>query len=193
MDKKLFFDLVRSLWGGKLSEEVVASLDRFMGVVDKRLPRPYVAYGLATAFHETAHTMMPVTEYGPKSYFDKYNAGTKLGKQLGNTKPGDGYKYRGRGFVQLTGRRNYTFAGQKLGVDLVNQPELACDWDVARKITRLGMLEGWFTGKKSADYLDGKVPDYKNARRIINGTDKADTIAKYAVQFEKALKEAGVV
>lgn len=191
VNKSVFFDEIRPLWNNKLSQEVVTSIDRLLSSLPDDIPLAYMSYALATAYHETARTMMPVTEYGPKSYFDKYEPGTKIGKNLGNTKKGDGYKYRGRGFVQLTGRRNYEFAGAKLKIDLANDPEKACDWAVARKIMRAGMLEGWFTGKKASDYLDGKNPDYVNARRIINGTDKASTIAGYAKTFEKAFREAG--
>lgn len=49
-----------------------------------------------------------------------------------------------------------------------------------------GCAEGWFTGKKLADY-----PDYRNMRRVVNGTDRADTIAGYAVAFERALHAMG--
>jgi putative chitinase len=56
------------------------------------------------------------------------------GGRLGNTNPGDGYKYRGRGYIQLTGKENYERYGKKLGVDLVNNPELANDPSIAIKI-----------------------------------------------------------
>jgi hypothetical protein len=191
VNKNAFFDEIRHMWNNKLPQEVVTSIDRLLSSLPTDIPLAYMSYSLATAYHETARTMMPVTEYGPRSYFDKYEPGTKIGKDLGNTKKGDGYKFRGRGFVQLTGRRNYEFAGAKLKIDLVGDPEKACDWSVARKIMREGMLNGWFTGKKASDYLDGKTPDYVNARRIINGTDKAKTIAGYAETFEKAFREAG--
>jgi len=63
--------------------------------------------------------------------FDKYGPGTKTGIGLGNTEPGDGERFRGRGFVQLTGRRRYKEYGDKLHVDLVNNPELASDPTIA--------------------------------------------------------------
>ncbi len=64
-------------------------------------------------------------ELGKDSYFDKYDADTKKGRELGNTNMGDGAKYKGRGFMQLTGKDNYARAGKDLGLDLVNHPELA--------------------------------------------------------------------
>jgi len=187
-----FFEAIRPMFG-KLNETQVGSMERLLTSLPADLLRTQLAYALATAFHETAQTMMPITEYGPKSYFSKYDPGTKIGKDLGNIKPGDGYLFRGRGFVQITGRRNYTFVGSKIGFPLDKEPELALDWAVARKIAREGMLNGWFTGKKLSDYVNANVTDYKNARRVINGTDKAKTIAGYAVTFEKALKAGGIL
>ena len=187
-----FFEAIRPMFG-KLNETQIGSMERLLTSLPADLLRTQLAYALATAFHETAQTMMPITEYGPKSYFSKYDPGTKIGKDLGNTKPGDGYLFRGRGFVQITGRRNYTFVGSKIGFPLDKEPELALDWAVARKIAREGMLNGWFTGKKLSDYVNANVTDYKNARRVINGTDKAQTIAGYAVNFEKALKAGGIL
>lgn len=154
------------------------------------LPVTWRAYLLATAFHECAGTMQPIHERGSPAYFGKYEPGTRLGKMLGNTQRGDGYLYRGRGYVQLTGRANYQRAGAEIGVDLLRIPELALADDNAAKIAVHGMLEGWFTGKKFSDYLTGDKTDYVNARRIINGTDRAQLIAGYARHFESALVAA---
>lgn len=74
------------------------------------------------------------TELGNDSYFNQYDAGTRKGMNLGNTEKGDGLKYKGRGFIQLTGKSNYTAAGKALGLDLVNKPELAAEPEIAAKI-----------------------------------------------------------
>ncbi len=69
-------------------------------------------------------------ELGGRSYFKRYEGR----KDIGNTSPGDGYKYRGRGIIQLTGKSNYKTYGNKLGIDLVNKPELASNPDIAVKV-----------------------------------------------------------
>lgn len=151
------------------------------------LLRNQAAYVLATAWHETAHTMKPIYERGAKAYFNKYEPGTKIGKELGNAVKGDGYLFRGRGYVQLTGRTNYARAGRELAIDLLRQPDLALLSSNAAQIIVLGMIEGWFTGKKLADYITLAKSDFKNARRIINGIDEADLIAGYAKQYDTLL------
>jgi predicted chitinase len=192
MNKDKFFELVRPMFT-KLHQAAVDNFNKVFDTYPKDVPIMWMAYGMATAFHETAQTMQPIVEYGGKEYFKKYDTGTKIGSALGNTRPGDGYRYRGRGFVQLTGRRNYTLAAGKVGFNLIDEPDLALDFAVARKIMREGMLSGWFTSRKLADYGDGiNAYDYKNARKIINGLDCADKIAGYARNFEKALKAAGL-
>lgn len=186
MDRSKFYDMIRPMFG-KLNQEQVDAFEWLFETYPEDVSIPQMAYGLATVYHETAQTMQPITEYGSTSYFNKYEPGTKLGKQLGNTKPGDGAKFKGRGYVMITGRANYQKAGDKLGVDLINHPEKACDREIARQIMRRGCWEGWFTGKKFTDYLNDTEKDYYNCRRVINGTDKASTIAGYAEKFEDAL------
>ena len=188
------FDVIRPLFGGKLTQQQVDGTNQLLsmwgryGDGDNRK----LAYLLATAAWETAYTMRPIHERGPKSYFKKYEPGTPIGKALGNTVPGDGYKFRGRGHVQLTGRRNYAKAGKAFGVDLVKEPDLALSPDISARVLITGCLEGWFTGKKLGDYIRDGVDatdllDYKNARRVINGQDKAAQIASMAKVFEQAI------
>jgi len=153
--------------------------------------RNQCAYVLATAFHESAHTVKPIYERGGRPYFDKYEPGTKIGRMLGNTHPGDGYLFRGRGYVQLTGRANYAKASAKIGVDLIRLPDLALGSANAAQILVVGMIEGWFTGRKLADYITLSSSDFVSARRIINGTDRADLIAGYAREYDALLVKDG--
>lgn len=196
-DEAKFWSEIREkrLFGTSISQSQVNGVSSIIRQAAKRsICLRYLAYALATAFHETATSMQPITEYGGRRYFDKYDSG-KLAKALGNTQnlDGDGFIYRGRGYVQLTGKRNYALAGAKLGVDLLKSPDLALEPTVAADIMFEGMLDGWFTGKKLSDYLDKDPPDFKNARRIINGADCADKIAGYAKTFETALVAGGVL
>lgn len=185
-----FFDAVRaSLFGGTLAQpqvegiEIVVSTWERAGDGDDRK----LAYLLGTAFHETARTMQPIHEYGKRSYFDKYEPGTKIGAALGNTLKGDGYRFRGRGFVQLTGRANYRKAGEKMNADLLANPEQALEPAVAAMALIRGSLEGWYTGKKLGTYINAEKADFTNARRVINGTDRAADIAGYADKFLVAI------
>ncbi len=154
----------------------------------------WAAYMLATVKHECADRWMPITEFGNKQYFNKYNAGTALGKRLLNTQVGDGYRYRGRGYVQITGRGNYARLTKALGLgpaeDLVADPDQALRPLIAYRIMSIGMRTGLFTGKKLSDYINAQGCDYRNARRIINGTDQAVKIADYAKTLEGIIRGA---
>lgn len=136
------------------------------------------AYILATGRWETAHTMKPVEEAFWLS--DSWRA-----KNLRY------YPWHGRGYVQLTWERNYLNAGQKLDRDLTTNPDAVMQPQVAAEILVAGSLEGWFTKHKLTDHVNAKKTDYVNARRVINGTDKANAIASLAEKYEDALKTAG--
>jgi putative chitinase len=155
----------------------------------------WVSYMLATVKHECEDTWTPATERGPRSYFDKYNPGTLLGTRLGNTQPDDGFQFRGRGYVQITGRANYERLGRalQLGNQLIDNPDLALDPEVAYNIMSYGMRAGAFTEKKLSDYINGYICDYYNARRIINALDRAETIRDYAQKLEQVFKDVVVV
>lgn len=149
--------------------------------------REALCYALATFYWETAHTFLPITERGPVAYFRKYEPTSKLGKRLGNTRPGDGYKFRGRGFVQITGRDNYQKFSDKLSLPtLVINPDLALDFETAYEIAVVGMSEGLFTGKALKNYFR-TGPDPVGARWIINGQDAAEKIAEIYRMIEVAL------
>ncbi|WP_321951739.1 lytic transglycosylase domain-containing protein [Paraburkholderia bannensis] len=167
---------------------------------------PYLAYILATARLETAtyHKdikktiyFAPIAESGPIPYFNKYDpvlASTQKlrerARSMENTQQGDGYKYRGRGYVQLTWKKLYRLTGEALVVDLVNNPDEAMDPRVAASIAAYGMDVGLFTGKKLSDYISDEHQDYVNARRIINGLDRAQDVAGFAVRFKEILESS---
>ena len=196
VDHTRFFNAYRSAYG-RLSQATVNGLE-LLGrnmVEDAELKSvQWAAYMLATVKHECANRWMPITEYGRRDYFDKYETGTRLGRRLGNTEPGDGYRFRGRGYVQITGRANYARMTEALALgddeDLVRDPDQALRPVIAYRIMSLGMRKGLFTGRKLADYINDDGCDYKEARRIINGQDQAELIAGYAETLEAILREA---
>lgn len=174
---KTFFDIVRK----ELGSLSVSQVEGFKLLVKtaSQLPVRHQAYMLATAWHETATKMQPIKEMGSDKYLSKYEGRVK---QLGNTQKGDGIKFAGRGFVQITGRRNYTLFAKLLNIDLVNNPDLALKSDIAAKIILIGMHDGHFTGKSMSDYKT-----FKAMRGVVNGSDDATQIAGYAETFLKAL------
>lgn len=85
------------------------------------------------------------------------------GERMGNTEKGDAYKFRGRGYIQLTGKDNYASAGKALGLDLLNNPELAADPEIAARIAT------WYWKKKPGLAAAGKAGNVEAATQAING------------------------
>ena len=133
------------------------------------------AYVLATAKHESGMGRH-MTELGGRNYFARYEGLA----DLGNTYAGDGERFKGRGYVQITGRRNYAYWSERLGIDLVAKPERAAEPDIAAQILVLGMRDGTFTGKRLSNYIGETKADFIGARKIVNGTDRAHHIAQLA-------------
>lgn len=96
--------------------------------------------------------------------------------------------YFGRGYVQLTWQSNYEKFSKILGVDLVANPALALEPEIAAKIAIIGMIEGRFTGKQLSDYFTAYRTDWSNARKIVNNdTWNFDKIGALAQQYYKAI------
>lgn len=182
INRKHFFDTVRSaMYGNTMKQEHVEGMEAILNeweaehLTDLR----WLAYMLATTYHETARHMQPISEYGKGK-----------GHKYGNPDPVNGFIYYGRGFVQLTWKANYKTMGDLLGKPLVDNPDLAMELAIATQILFKGMIKGLFTGKKLSNYFDADSEDWVNARRIINGTDKAALIAGYGRKFMAALNGA---
>lgn len=155
--------------------------------IKHKLNRDEAAYVLGTVHWETNGTFEPVRE----AYWVK-NAEAWRKKNLRY------YPWYGRGFIQLTWLENYIKAGKRLGVDLTSNPDKAMDPQISAEIAVVGMKEGWFTGKDLDDYIDGvdesakeDFLEFYNARRIVNGMDKANEIAVLAEKYEKELSASG--
>ena len=190
INRPKFYEKFRKAFG-KLNQKQVEGFEaifnewEFQKLKDAR----WLAYMLATVWHETAKTMQPIEEFG-RGKTRKY--GKKV-KHSGVAYNLPNKLYYGRGHVQLTWFENYLLMGRLLKIDLLNNPELALQMDISIKIMFEGMLRGAssfgdFTGKCLEMYFNDKVDNPVEARRIINGTDKAQLIAGYHNQFLECLK-----
>lgn len=184
MNKNKFYDAIRP--HVNLTTQNVIGMDKVLDYIESKEENlQQAAYIIATAWWETGQTMMPVRE----AYW-KDEAWRKRNFRY--------YPYYGRGYIQLTWDYNYKKASDYFEQDFIKNPDLVMQPEYALPILFVGMNEGWFTGKKLDNYIDNddendseELREYKNARRIVNGTDKAETIAKLALVFEKGLKEGG--
>ena len=188
---KILNNIEQSLFNGRLTHSQRTGIEfkliafKKYGVTDIR----HKAYMLATSYHETDKKMQPIEEYG-KGRGRPY--GSKL-KQ--NRKP---YThpdkiYYGRGDVQLTWYENYELMGKLLNIPLLEQPELALEPDISAEILIEGMMHGKsnrgdFTGVSLETYFNNHKSDPVQARRVVNGLDKATTIAGYYYKFLEAMQ-----
>jgi hypothetical protein len=192
-DEAKFYDVVRTQLQ-RLTVEQVAGTQRLLqafGVA--RWPIAWTAYGLATGWRETNKQMQPVEEaYFLGASADAYRKKLRY------------YPWTGRGDVQLTWKGDdrepnygYARADKELGLGgaLLADPSLALRPDISARVMVSGMEQGWFTGRKLADFLPSTGPadihQFTNARRIINGLDAAVEIAGNALKFQAALTAGG--
>lgn len=181
IDKDLFFQNYRNEFGS-LNQKQVDALNQFIDLTNKNIKEFSInqwAYAYATTHHETNATFEPVKE----AYWIN-NAESWRKKNLRY------YPYYGRGFVQLTWFDNYKKYGDIFYVNIVENPDLVMDFELSFNIMVHGMKNGTYTGKKVSDYISNLKSDYVGARRVINGTDKAQLIASYANKFESILKNS---
>lgn len=200
IDRGRFFAELRPL-AGRLRQDQVEAAETLLGFIESDPPplMTQAAYYLATAWHETAATLRPVRERGTVTYleqrYDPLKGSTPNRRAralaMGNVQPGDGVRYCGRGYVQLTWANNYRLFSDRLEVDLLTDPDLALRPDLAYRILHLGLQQGLFTGAALGTYLRATATDYIGARRCVNGLDRAMQIARYAQTFARALGAHG--
>ena len=190
IDRDTFFPSVRaSLFGGNLNQSQVDGMNYLLDVWEMYFEEPnprdgqkWLAYCLATVFHETAKTMQPIEEYGKGK-----------GKSYGVPAGPYGQIYYGRGHVQLTWETNYKKGQERLDkyynvvAELWPKPQLMLQNEISALVLYDGMSVGWFTGVGLPKYFNSTVEDPVNARRIVNGTDQANTIAGYYQKFKAAI------
>lgn len=160
---------------------VLAGL-RKLGLAEPRM----ALMALATIRAET-EGFVPISEFKSRfntarTPFDLYDAGTNIGRRLGNTRKGDGPAFRGRGYVQLTGRDNYTRIGKQIDIDLVGNPELANDAPTA------GLILAQFLRNCEKPLRAALAAnDLFKARRLVNGGSHGFVPFKDAFERGRAL------
>lgn len=216
MPSVAFFASVRqSLFAGAMQQSAIDAINALEAawIAAGVHSSDQLAYVFATVLNETGATMKPVeeslnysAERAQKVWPNKFptvaaaapyaHNPQKLGNHVyagiignGNEASGDGYRFRGRGFSQLTGRANYTKFGTLIGIDLIANPDKLLDPAIGAKVLVTGMIGGLFTGKKLSDYFTATKRDATHARAIVNGDVAANgpKIAGYWGRFVAAL------
>lgn len=187
--QSLFNRIRGELCGGRLSTAQGQGINAILagcarhGLNDHR----HIAYLLATAFHETAGRFQPLRETLAKTDAEAidrleraYEAGRLPQVSAPYWRPDEaGRSWFGRGFVQLTHKRNYQAMSVALGVDLVADPGRALNMATAADILVFGMRDGLFSGVGLGDVFTATASDWTGARCIVNGQDRAELVAGY--------------
>lgn len=180
-NRRTLFDAVRvPVFGGALTQSQVDGVGKILDYRETRCPtmrEDAFAYLLATVTWETGHKMQPVPEAG----------GEPNGKPNAYLRAKKYYPWYGRGLVQNTWEANYAKYGCANNPD---GPEAMLTWPKSLDACFNGMVKGVYTGKKLDDYFTPTKMDFVGARRIINGTDRADAIAAIAKTWLEALRKA---
>lgn len=198
MNSTFFGALRRALFGGSISQSQVDGINAIMsawakyGDGDTRK----LAYILGGVFHESARTMQPVRETLATSdaqAIARLEAAWAKGQLSWVSKPywrkdADGFAWFGRGRIQNTHKANAEKLEKRFGTPFTTNPDLFLDSEIDAIVTVVGHMEGIWTGKKLGDYIIGDKCDFVGARRVVNGNDKAVTIAGYATSFLNALR-----
>ena len=217
MDKTTFYITARAIMGGRLSQKQVDSIDAILAESDARkISNEWLAYILATAQGESGmdYSRRENMNYSKErliemaadpSYrrwrdringrFSEYARQPKKLANLvyhsilgnGDEASGDGWIYRGWGLPQITGRDNF----RKFGLNADSAASITPS-DAARALFD-GMISGWFTGKKLADFDVPGGFDFVGARRIVNGQAQAAQYAANAQKWLDAMDGAGRV
>jgi putative chitinase len=149
---------------------IAAAMDEFQ----INTPARQAAF-LAQIGHESGGLHWTTEIWGPTLAQRRYEGR----EDLGNTQPGDGFKFRGRGLIQTTGRNNFARTGQALGVDLVSTPELLSQPDLAARSA------AWFWQAHGLNELADEGDFLRITRRINGGTNGlADRLALYELAKE---------
>lgn len=206
MDKAQFFRDVRQIFARPLTQRNVDSVNLILDDADRRgISNDWLAYILATAHGESGldyarqenmnYSAARIAQVWPRLAPRAQelagqpkrlaNAAYANRNGNGNEASGDGWRFRGQGFVQLTGRANY----RTFGIEAT--PDRALEAEISTRILFDGMIRGMFTGRKLADFDVPGGFDFVEARRIVNGTFEAARYAAWAHEYQGALKRAG--
>lgn len=207
MNKQAFYAALRSrnsgIFGTSLGQRQVDGIEGLLAAFATHGDgkRDTLAYGLATAYHETGARMVPVREGFATTDAGARAAVARLAAQrgphspparYGKSTPPHGHAYYGRGHIQLTWNYNYRGSSKDAGVDLIKNPDAMLDPEISARVLWRGLLDGRWNrlGEGLRHYLD--QGDLTGARRTVNVQDKASLIAGYHQAFEAALKVAGM-
>jgi hypothetical protein len=165
-----------------------------------------IAYVLATAQH-AAHFGASLEEHGGGPIrdgvdrsFERYEPGSRLGNVLGNTQPGDGERFRGRGFIHVRGRAAYAAWSQRLAMPeqvvdaaavpyFIAYPAALAQPNVAAQTLVRGMRDGLFTGFALGAYVNDRKTDFYGARKVVGRCEHARDVAETAAAFAAAIDD----
>jgi len=198
MNRQTFYEAVQAKpSGSSLTETQVAGMNDLLDVWDRSgfTDLMWLAYILGGVFHEVGRRMVPVregfasTDAGARAAVAKLHKAGRISRNYAAPNAA-GVSFYGRGRIQNTFEANYRKLEKRFGHPFTTNPDLLLESKIDAEVTIYGHAEGIWTGKKLGDYFNANKADWKQARRIVNGLDKADLIVGYAKAFHAALLRA---